>query len=221
MIPINPGSEFDIGRWLTDNNPRDWGLFYRNVQASIELFNLTGQAGTGPVSCLQPWEKLPPLKLAAATPNGAFVEVGVFWGGFAYWLMGLAKKQNREIFLYDTFEGLPYQGKLDDPALVVGLLKPDEAQVRATLGDYPKVQKCVFPHGAEVPPKIAFAHIDVDQYQSTLETIVALMPYMAEGGVMWFDDSNTLEGARQAIRDVIGNSYSIDPTTGRWFHVVR
>ena len=51
------------------------------------------------------------LELAATaktTPAGCFVEVGVWKGGSASYLTEVAEQQNREIFLYDTFTGIPF-----------------------------------------------------------------------------------------------------------------
>jgi asparagine synthase (glutamine-hydrolysing) len=48
-------------------------------------------------------------------------------------------------------------------------------------------------------PPIAFAHIDCDQYQSVKDTLLYLMPLMAPGGVMWFDDYGEIEEAKRAV----------------------
>ena len=47
------------------------------------------------------------LNTAAATPQGSFVEVGVYLGGTGWALAQLAEQQRRKIYLYDTFEGIP------------------------------------------------------------------------------------------------------------------
>ena len=204
---------FDFAEWLKNQGHLSHAEFQRNVHAAIELYELCG--ALGPPSCLQPWEMLPPLHVAKATPPGAFVEVGVFQGGFGFMLSRLAERQGRDCFLYDTFEGLAdFTQDIDELAL--GFLVADEATVRKALGAYPTVVKGVFPNVSPIPERVAFAAIDVDQYKSTKETILALKDRMIPGGVMWFDDSNKLKGARQAVREVF-ESWEIDSSTGRWF----
>ena len=47
-------------------------------------------------------------RLARTTPNeGIIVEVGVYKGGSAVELMKVAKEKNTELWLFDTFEGMP------------------------------------------------------------------------------------------------------------------
>ena len=53
------------------------------------------------------------IRRAKLSPNGSFVEVGVYKGGTAWHLSKLAEEQNRKIYLYDTFEGIPYKDKID------------------------------------------------------------------------------------------------------------
>lgn len=210
MIPIVGGMPNWTGVGGTDG-------VARNLAAASKLHALHGGGMHSVLCCLEPWELLPMVEMAASTPPGCFVEVGVFWGGSAFHLNALAQKQNRQIYLYDTFAGLPCADMTVD-SLPAGLLATDFATVRQTLGPYPHMYKCWFPHDVDLPPEpIAFVHMDVDQYQCTKEATAALLPLMAPGGVMWFDDSNTLEGARKAVRELFPGGTSIDPATGRWF----
>lgn len=199
------------------------GLMHRNAHASVALamiYAYEAEPTKPPLSCMDPWEMLVMIQAAMTAPlTGCFVEVGVFRGGSAWHLTQLAKKQGRSIYLYDTFDGMPYCDKEDVDGVPEGVLKVTLEEVRQALGPYPAIQKCVFPNGATLPIEpIAFAHIDVDAYRSTKETILALLPLMLPGGIMWFDDSNTLEGCRQAIREVFSEDQIwIDEATKRWF----
>lgn len=137
---------------------------------------------------------------ARTTPPGAFVEVGVYHGGSAWHLSELAIDQGRPLFLYDTFEGIPYQGPLDGHA--VGEMKGDYAEVCAWF-PFAHVTKGVFPGSAlSYMPKVAFAHLDCDQYQSVKESALYLERLMLPGGVIWFDDSPHLKGARTAVEQL-------------------
>lgn len=157
---------------------------------------------------------------ASSTPEGCFVEVGVCNGGSAFYLNRLAQRQQRLAFLYDTFTGIPMCDRTQGDTLEVGAAHGASIEtVRAALGGYPYIEACVFPHADNLPiPPIAFAHIDVDQYQSHIETCRALEPLMAKGGVMWFDDVPVLEGARKAVRELYGDRIQVGEYE-RWFVV--
>lgn len=139
------------------------------------------------------------LKLAKAAPEGCFVEVGVYHGGSAYFLSKLAERQKRAIYLYDTFEGVPYHEAGVDVVPLGECRGSSLERVREQLGPYPLMFKGIFPKDVPLPlHPVAFAHLDVDQYQSYVECIAALKPLMVPGGVMWFDDVPTLPGATRA-----------------------
>ena len=102
--------------------------------------------------------------LAEATPPGCFVEVGVYKGGSGYLLAEIAGRQGREIFLYDTFTGIPYQAE-DDSHPVGDFGDTNVDQVRADVPTAHVVQG-IFPASAVGMPPVAFVHLDCDQYQS-------------------------------------------------------
>ncbi len=63
----------------------------------------------------------------------------------------------------------------------------------------------VFPASAVDMGPLAFVHLDCDQYRSYHEAIEFLLPKMVPGGVMWFDDSPALDGARKAVTEFFGD----------------
>lgn len=139
------------------------------------------------------------LRYAENAVEGCFVEVGVYQGDTAAHLAEIAKRQNRQLYLYDTFTGIPCQGEYD--AHKVGdFSDTSEELVRAKV---PSSVICtgLFPETLIPMPLIAFAHIDCDQYQSVKDCITHLSPLMAKGGVMLFDDYNCLDGATRAVRE--------------------
>jgi hypothetical protein len=138
---------------------------------------------------------------ARETPAGCFVEVGVWKGGSASYLTEVAKQQNREIFLYDTFTGIPFAENYEVHK-VGDFNDTSYEQVKAAL-PYAKVIQGIFPESAIEMPPIAFAHIDVDQYKSYIDCINYLGPRMVDGGIMWFDDY-VLSGAKKAVDELIG-----------------
>ena len=72
------------------------------------------------------------LHYAATAPNGAFVEVGVYKGGSARELYGIAERQGRTLWLFDTFTGHPAPSEHDGPQHPAGryadCADPDDLQ---------------------------------------------------------------------------------------------
>ena len=139
---------------------------------------------------------------ASNVPEGCFVEVGVYKGGTASYLTELAQKQNREIYLYDTFTGIPFREDYEKHK--VGDFGDTSFEAVRDALPYAKVVQGIFPESAVEMPSIAFAHIDVDQYKSYIDCINYLKPMMVKGGIMWFDDYE-LEGAKRAITELFGS----------------
>lgn len=143
---------------------------------------------------------------ASNTPSGCFVEVGVWKGGSASHLTELAEKQNREIYLYDTFTGIPFSYECD-PHPVGDFADTDYETVKNAL-PYAKVIQGIFPESAIEMPDVAFVHIDVDQYKSYIDCINYFKPKMVSGGIMWFDDYG-LPGAQKAIHEMFNDEQII------------
>lgn len=141
--------------------------------------------------------------LCRLTPPGCFVEVGVYQGGSAWYLEQIAREQGRALFLYDTFCGIPYQDAID--AHRVGDFSDTSYEAVSALLPRAHVIRGVFPGSAVEMPPVAFAHLDCDQYRSVKEAAMYLRPRMVRGGIMWFDDSPCLEGARQATAEVFNS----------------
>src|SRR5262245_25949255 len=137
-------------------------------------------------------------ELAAGTPDGCFVEVGVYRGGSAWHLAKIARLQRRALHLFDTFTGIPFKG--DGDTIEVGhFADTSEAAVKKAIPDA-IIHAGLFPQ--TLPPSltnIAFAHIDCDQYDSVKSCIENLWPLMVSGGIMYFDDYHWLEGATRAV----------------------
>ncbi len=142
------------------------------------------------------------LDQAARTPPGCFMEVGVYQGGSAVHLLGLARQQKRVLYLYDTFTGIPYQSEWDSH--VIGDFSDTSVErVRALCPDA-VITPGIFPHSAVAMEPIAFVHLDCDQYRSYQESLAFLLPNMLPGGVLWFDDSPCLAGALKAVTECFG-----------------
>lgn len=137
--------------------------------------------------------------IAAKCPPGCLVEVGVYQGGSAWLLSWLAERQGRELFLYDTFEGIPHKSDVD--VHEVGDFADCSYESVCEAIPYARVVQGVFPASAVPMPPVAFAHIDCDQYQSVSESLAFLRPLMVPGGAIVLDDVWCLEGATKALYD--------------------
>lgn len=140
---------------------------------------------------------------ALANTKGCIVEVGVYMGGTLKYLNGLGHAFSRRVYAYDTFTGIPHADEVDmDPEGQYAAPEGTFAHLAAAL---PKVTlvRGVFPLSMVDMGKIAFVHLDVDNYRSYKEAIPPLWNGMNMGGVMFFDDYG-LPGARMAIEEYFG-----------------
>lgn len=162
---------------------------------------------------------------------GAFVECGVWRGGsvlaMILQLLSLGVT-DRNIFLYDTFEGMTEPTEKDvspfhEPALSTWQRHKasgdkawnyffnnelfNEESVRELLSStgYPE-SRLHFVRGsveetipANVPDRIAILRLDTDWYESTLHELAHLYPLLEVGGVLIIDDYGHWEGARVAV----------------------
>jgi O-methyltransferase len=161
---------------------------------------------------------------------GAFAECGV-WRGGSVLAMILTLQQlgaERDIYLYDTFEGMTEPGEHDvspvdgaartkwDEAVAAGQ-RPwpeafgedafDEGSVRETLlaTGYPDA-RLHFVRGpveqtipATSPGALALLRLDTDWYESTRHELRHLYPLLAAGGPLIIDDYGHWDGARKAV----------------------
>ena len=176
-------------------------------------------------------------KAATATNTpGAFVECGVAEGGSALLLAKLRTRLDptREIWLFDTFEGLP-PPTADDPdydkaAKWIGLCRGELAQVQALLtrhGEhnirYVKGLHEVTMAAGPLPQQIAVLHLDSDWYEPTLTCLKYLWPRVAPGGRVQFDDYGTWEGCRKAVHEFFGPDLKVHKIDvgGAWIEKPR
>jgi O-methyltransferase len=137
--------------------------------------------------------------IAAKCPPGCFVEVGVYQGGSAWLLSWLAERQGRDLYLYDTFAGIPHKDELD--VHQVGDFADCSFEAVCEAIPSATVVMGVFPDSAVPMPPVAFAHIDCDQYKSVSDSLAFLRPLMVQGGAIVLDDVWCLEGATKALLD--------------------
>lgn len=169
---------FNSGLNLWETDPAFLAAFHE-----IEERSLVDQ-----VRCYMLWQfakQVRPL-------GGSVIEVGVYKGGSAKLIGGVLC--DREIFLCDTFNGMPpcdperdthQEGDFSDTSA--------EAVWKFLKGErQPVIVSGIFPGSAKGrihdSYQFCLAHIDVDIYKSAKESCEFLYPRMVKGGVMIFDD---------------------------------
>jgi hypothetical protein len=157
--------------------------------------------------------------------EGAFVECGVWQGGstLAAALTFIRLRDVRDLYLFDTFEGMPAPGQQDvdmhgvhagqwwsrdvqrEAARQHGAT---EGEVRRMLLDesgYDDARlhlvagmvETTIPSAA--PDAISVLRLDTDFYESTRHELDQLWPRLTPGGILIIDDYGHFEGAREAV----------------------
>lgn len=162
--------------------------------------------------------------------EGAIVECGVWKGGS---MMAVAEtltrsgNLNRELYLYDTFEGMSEPTAHDKTffgADAAEILESDTNKERNLVWAYSSLEtvqqgmastrypqnKIRYVKGkvedtipVTLPGKIALLRLDTDWYESTLHEMIHLFPLLEKGGVLLLDDYGHWEGARKAVDEYI------------------
>ena len=162
---------------------------------------------------------------------GAFVECGVYLGGSIQAMIRtllLCGRTDRDIYLFDTFEGMPPPDDVDvyytgERADVVWeyykrgeeghsnwVYAPlDDVSKRIASMGYPP-ERIHFVKGLvedtlprHAPDNIALLRLDTDFYRSTKHELVHLYPRLAEGGILILDDYGVFRGAQLATDEYI------------------
>jgi O-methyltransferase len=156
---------------------------------------------------------------------GDFVECGVFRGGSIVVMLRTLLLQgvtDRDVYLFDTFEGMPapddndvyYTG--DVASTVFEFLGGKGTQSNWVRADLDSVKERVLATGyprerihfvkgmvedtlpQQAPEQIALLRLDTDFYKSTKHELVHLYPRLSRGGFLILDDYGVFRGAQQA-----------------------
>jgi len=158
--------------------------------------------------------------------DGDIVECGVWKGGNilgALEYLTYYNILNKNIWLYDTFEGMPEPEDVDvDSNNKKGDIKLDEircyspleeVQNNINLSNYPK-DKINFIKGdicetlnleKNIPNKISLLRLDTDWYKSTKKELEILYPLLEKNGVLIVDDYGHWQGAKKAVDEYFYN----------------
>ncbi|PZR25742.1 MAG: macrocin O-methyltransferase [Citrobacter freundii] len=202
-----------------DNFPGDFNDDHKRIIKLVEPFTMTSRARL--------FSLIEAVKyISKHNIEGDIVECGVWKGGSMLAVSEVLtslKDTNRDLYLYDTFEGMSEPTEYDktaENAKASTLMKEDENKeanevwAYATL-DTVKKTMAISSYNPErihyvkgkvedtipqtLPEKIALLRLDTDWYESTHHELVHLFPLLATGGILIIDDYGYWQGAKKAV----------------------
>ena len=150
---------------------------------------------------------------------GDVVECGVARGGSSA-LIGMAMARNaqthRQLWLLDSFEGMPEPSKERDPDYAravqyVGTCRGDEAEVLGLVRRLaPTVRTVAVPGryeqtlpATDLPQRVAMLHVDCDWYDPVKLVLHTFWPRMSPRAVVQIDDYFGWDGCRRAVDEFL------------------
>lgn len=152
--------------------------------------------------------------------HGCVVECGVWRGGMIASIAEILGN-DRNYYLFDSFEGLPPAKEIDGEAALAWqrnkegsyffdnckaeTIYADEAMKMAGVSRYQLVKGWFSETIAkfQFDEDIALLRLDGDWYESTMQCIELLYPKVAKGGVIIIDDYYVWDGCSRAIHDYL------------------
>ncbi len=159
--------------------------------------------------------------------EGDFVEAGVWRGGNLIIFKELIEKYklNKEIYGYDTFEGMPEPSEVDvkwNNISAARKTKTKDDWCKSSIEDVKKniltvlndlkhinlikglVEETLLIE-ANLPKKISLLRLDTDFYKSTKVELEILFPRLSKGGILIIDDYGNWKGAKKAVDEFFGD----------------
>ena len=146
---------------------------------------------------------------------GDLVECGTCNGGSAAAIACAFREDDRKIWLYDSFEGMPQTTQIDGEAAAacvgecVGSIERvrEAMQIAKVPLDRYIIHKGWFSDTFPLlsPQVISYLHVDCDWYDSVMLTLNTFYDRVADGGVIVLDDFGHWEGCREAFYDFIAD----------------
>lgn len=143
--------------------------------------------------------------------SGAMAQVGVFRGGSARLIAYAIEGNARPFYVFDTFKGMPKVDESIDLHREGDFIDTSIEKVKEKFSDAKNVVFCqgVFPSTADTAKneKFSFVYIDVDIYQSTLDSLKFFYPRMLSGGFIVFDDymGKNTPGVKKALDEFLSD----------------
>lgn len=141
-------------------------------------------------------------KLSSNT-KGCFVEAGCYKGGSTAKFSIVAERLKRELFVFDSFEGLPVHNEdhginiYNKPVTFeIGEYRGEYNEVLENVKTYGHISSCTFIKGwfentmPDFKEDIAMAYIDVDLVASVSTCFKYIYPLLVSGGVIYCHDGH-------------------------------
>jgi hypothetical protein len=168
--------------------PRRVGLAYRMWRTTRGVF--TGTSYKAHLAMAVKLLEIPP------DVQGVVVECGAFLGGSTANLSLICDIVDRDLIVYDSFEGLPPPEPNDAYARPesAGLLRGELEVVRGTVGRFGAIERCTFRKGwfSDTLPQheepIVLCFLDVDYQASLHDCVVNLWPHLTDKGYVFIDE---------------------------------
>jgi hypothetical protein len=159
--------------------------------------------------------------------EGAIAEIGVWRGGIGI-LFGELNIPHKHVYLFDTFEGLPYKDEKDNFHIVGDFDDTSLEEVSKTLSEYTNISlhKGIFPtdtgHIIE-DQKFSIVHLDVNLYQAYVESLDFFYERTTPGGIILLDDYNepTCIGATIAVDEFLADKKETLQLHGCQYYIVK
>ena len=154
---------------------------------------------------------------------GSVVEFGCYVGTTSVFLgkkiqdWNKKQKLQKDLYLYDSFEGLPEKNAKDISPIGVDFKKGELATTKTTLIKNLKkngihcayIKKGWFSDlkDKDVPETISFAYLDGDYYDSIFDPLNLIWAKISDGGIVVVDDysNEALPGAAIAVKEFFKN----------------
>lgn len=150
---------------------------------------------------------------ATSFVDGSVAEVGVYKGGSSFLLAKLIKNKGKDLYLFDTYEGIPEPEKNDlkgepDKGWLSNTSVEEVKKFVLTAGIESKrlfLKKGYFPSTAVdmENEKFSLVHLDTDMYDGTLNSLKFFYPKLNNGGRIIIHDYNCCgcPGVKLAVND--------------------
>jgi len=137
-------------------------------------------------------------KILSFSPDqeGVVVECGCWQGASSACLSVICDYADRQLIVYDSFQGLPAAHPRDEYATEAaqGFFRGPLEVVRRNVRKYGVVERCIFRKGwfedtlPDHQEKIILAYLDVDFQKSLHECVTNLWPWLVDEGYMFIDE---------------------------------
>jgi len=205
----------DIYHTASFSNPVEWVKLFKSIRTIRPTYSMV------PTHRLKVLYKLS-KKINKENIKGDIIECGVYNGGSAAMMMipQLGLKETRDIWLFDSFEGLPpptkNDGTFEQENYYEGWCKGTIQRVEEIFKHFRIPEKRThivagwfentFPLQLSNINQIALLHIDADWYESVKICLETFYPKVSSGGYIEFDDYGKFSGCKKAIQEYVSSN---------------